>query len=461
MENNDKDFAQLGKNYQEKVVHALFHDKKFADQMSDVLEPSYFTYKYLELLTDKLFSHARKYKEFPSADVVEMQIAQDEAISKNDALLIQVNDFISRMKTTPIDGDIKWIQENSLEFCQRQALVGAITDILDKVEEKEYSSIQKIMKEALNKGAPRDAGHDYDDGVVARAKKSVRSPMSTGWPVVDKILNGGWEKGTISTIIAPTGAGKSMFLVNVAAAGIEQGLKVLYITLEMADWKIALRADSYFSGIPINDIPDNTEKVKEAISSKVKGKLIVKEWPTKTASVQTIRAHLQKLEQTKEFKPDIIVLDYADLLRGSKGYGEKRYELEGNYEELRCLAQEFNCAVVTADQTNRAGLNEELVTLSAIAESYAKATVCDLIMTVSRTVADKENGTGRLFIAKSRLGEDGVVLPFLLRPATVKVTVLDRNTNPAEIMLSDPDNFKKMMADRFNAMTSGTKNNKA
>jgi replicative DNA helicase len=224
----------------------------------------------------------------------------------------------------------------------------------------------------------------------------------------------------------------------------------------MADWKIGLRADSYFSGVSINDVPDNTDKVKQSISEKCKGRFIVKEWPTKTASVQTIRAHIQKLEQTKDFKPDVVLVDYADLLRASRGYGEKRHELEGNYEELRGLSQEFNCVMVTADQTNRGGMNEELVTLTAIAESYAKATVCDLIMTVSRTVADKENGTGRLFIAKSRLGEDGVVFPFLFRPATVKVDVLDKSVNPVEAMLSNPEQAKKTMAERFMKMQSGS-----
>lgn len=450
-------FIKMGNTYQEKVVQALLQDYSYADQMSDVLDPGYFTLKYLQHIVSNFFSYKQKYKKFPTVDLIEILIQQDEKTAEDLVLLSQVRSFLVKTKENPLNGDMKWVQDNSLEFCQRQALISAVSKVLDKVDEKDYGSIQSIIKDALNKGAPRDAGHEYQDNLELRTRKSVRDPISTGWPPIDKILNGGWEKGTLTTFIAPTGAGKSMFLVNIACAAIEQGLNALYCTLEMADWKIGLRADSYFSGIPINDISQNEEKVKSILDDKLKGRLIIKEWPTKQATVQTIRSHLQKLEQTKNFKPDILLVDYADLLRGTKGYGEKRYELEGIYEELRALAQEFNVVLITADQTNRAGLNDEIVTLASIAESFAKATVCDLIVTVSRRMEDKQNNTGRLFVAKSRLGDDGVVFNFILKTATVKVKVLDQQQNPIEEMMKDSESFKKMMADRHRDMAKGIK----
>lgn len=441
-------FSKMGRSYQERVVQALFQDPRYADQMSDVLEPKYFSLDYLEVMSRMLFDYQKEYKEFPSLGLIEIMVSNDESLSKNDVLVTQVRDFVKRAAENPLNGDMQWIQDNSLEFCKRAACVHALTKALEKIEDKDYESITKIMKDALNRGASRDAGHDYSDGLGSRSKKNRRDPISTGWKPVDKVLNGGWERGTLSTFIAPTGAGKSMFLVNVAAAAIAQGLNVLYVTMEMADWKIGLRADSYFSGIPINEISDNVEKVQAAIGSNVKGRLIIKEWPTKSASVQMIRAHIQKLEQLREFKPDIVIVDYADLLKSSGGYGDKRHELEGIYEELRGLGQELKMVMITADQTNRGALNEELVTLGAIAESYAKATVCDLIFTVSRTMEDKQNGTGRLFVAKSRLGDDGMVFSFQLRPATVKVTVLDHSENPVSKTLNDPEEFRKAMANR-------------
>jgi replicative DNA helicase len=190
--------------------------------------------------------------------------------------------------------------------------------------------------------------------------------------------------------------------------------------------------------------------VKEEIEKAVRGRLFIKEFPTKSASVQTIRAYLKRLETLENFRPDILVVDYADLLRSSRSYGEKRHELESNYEELRGLGQEFDCVVVTADQTNRSGLDQEVVTLSAISEAYAKATVCDLIMTVSRRREDKVTNTGKLFIAKSRLGADGKVFPFLMDGSTVKVKVLDEITDSdLEQMLGSTAPISSQMKERF------------
>jgi replicative DNA helicase len=240
-----------------------------------------------------------------------------------------------------------------------------------------------------------------------------------------------------------------MFLVNVGAAAIEAGLNCLYVTLEMADYKIGLRFDSYFSGVEINSIPEHQQEVEQAARAKVKGRLWVKEFPTKGATVQTIRSYIQRLQATKNFTPDVLVLDYADLMRGSRGYADKRFELEGNYEELRALAQEFNMVAVTADQTNRSGLDQEIVSISQIGESYAKATVCDLIMTVSRTMEDKQQNTGRLFIAKSRLGKDGVIYPFILNPATVKVRLLDETVDIEDILAQEQGRQQKQMAKKY------------
>lgn len=446
----ERSFKEQGVEYQHKLVHALLDDHDFADMMVDVLKPEYFTYSHLKAVVEKMFEYKATYREFPSIEVVIMQITSDDEYSDDAALLTMLADFVDKVKKQPLNGDAMWIKETSLEFCKRGCLVETVGKMLDKIEGKKYDDLAGLLREALNKGTPKDHGHEYEFELDRRAKSSVRKPISTGWPVVDKWLNGGWERKTLSTFIAPTGAGKSMFLVNCACAGVEQGLNVFYATLEMADFKIGLRADSWYSGVAINDVPNNKEQVAAAIASKAKGRLIIKEWPTKRASVETIRGHIQRLKQAKDFVPDIVIVDYADLLKSSRSYGEKRHELEGVYEELRGLGQEFNCVVITADQTNRGGLDLELVTLSSIAESYAKATVCDLIMTVSRTPEDKVNGTGRLFIAKSRLGEDGKVLPFLFQPSTVKVNVLDQTQDPllARMQMEGKDATLEMMKKR-------------
>lgn len=446
-------FEKLGRSYQEKVLQALFEDPIYAEMMTDVFEGKYFTYTHLEKMAEIFFDYRTKYKEFPSVDVAMLQLNQGFA-EEDPALMSMANDFITRMKTHPLNGDKGWIQESSLEFCKRQKLIQAVGKCLEQIEGKNYDKISGTIREALDKGSPKDHGHDYAEEVDSRAVKSVREPISSGWPVLDKYLNGGYERKTITTFIAPTGAGKSMFLVNAACALVSQGLNVLYVTLEMADYKIGLRADSWYSGMAIDDVSKEPAKVKAAIIEKAKGRFFIKEWPTKRATVDTIRSHVQRLIQTKDFKPDAIIVDYPDLLRSQKSYGEKRHELEGNYEELRGLAQELNCVMIVADQTNRGGLDLELVTISNIAEAYSKATVCDLILTISRTAEDKMEGTGKLFIAKSRLGQDGIVLPFLLSTSkNIRVTVLDHNEDSISMMMrtADEESMKKFMKNRVDS----------
>lgn len=444
-----KSFEEMGRGYQERVLQALFEDQTYAESMLEVFDPVHFTYAHLKGLARVLFEHRGKYKEFPGVEVALLQLRQAE---DDPATLSMAADFVRRMSETPLNGDRIWIQESSLEFCQRQQLIAALGQCLDQVESKKYDNIAGTIRDALSKGTPRDHGHEYSEDIEVRVAKAVREPISTGWPTLDKYLGGGWERKTLVTFIAPTGAGKSMFLVNASAALVAQGLNVLYVTLEMADFKIALRHDSWFANVAIDDVPKEIEKVRAAIGQQAKGRLFVKEWPTKFATVDMIRSHIQRLIATKNFKPDAIIVDYADLLRPARSYGEKRHELEGNYEQLRGLGQELNCLVITADQTNRGGLDLELVTISAIAECYAKATVCDGIFTVSRTPEDKYNGTGRLFLAKSRFGPDGIILPFILRTKeSVRVALMDHDEDNISMLVktTGEEGMRKFLGDRL------------
>jgi len=444
-----RSFEELGRGYQERVLQALFEDPTYAESMFEVFSPEYFTYAHLRGLARVLFDHRAKYREFPGMEVSLLQLRQQD---DDPAAMAMATDLVKRMTEVPLNGDRAWIQESSLEFCKRQQLISALGKCLEQVENKKYDSIAGTIREALDRGSPRDHGHDYGEDIDVRVAKAVREPISTGWPTLDKYLGGGWERKTLVTFIAPTGAGKSMFLVNVSAALAAQGLNVLYVTLEMSDFKIGLRHDSWFGGVAIDDVPRDVDRVKASIKERMKGRLLIKEWPTKTATVETIRSHVQRLIATKNFKPDAIVIDYADCLRPVRSYGEKRHELESNYENLRGLGQELNCVVITADQTNRGGLDLEIVTISSIAESYAKATVCDGIFTISRTAEDKMNGTGRLFLAKSRFGPDGIVLPFLLQTReSVRVTLMDSDADAVTMLVKSTgeEGMRKFLGDRL------------
>ena len=212
-----------------------------------------------------------------------------------------------------------------------------------------------------------------------------------------------------------------MALVHLGAEALRQGRTVIHYTLELADKVVATRYDSCLTGINLQDVFTNKEYIFDKIQD-VDGKLIVKEYPTKSASTNTLKTHLDKLTRLGE-DIGMVIVDYGDLLRPVSSQREKRNELESIYEELRAIAQTFDCPVWTASQTNRSGLNAEVITMESISEAYSKCFVADFIFSLSRTVEDKNNDSGRIFVAKNRNGADGLVFPIEMSTRNVKIRV--------------------------------------
>ena len=225
-----------------------------------------------------------------------------------------------------------------------------------------------------------------------------------------------------------------MALVHLGAAALREKKTVIHYTLELADVVVASRYDSCLTKIPLSHLHSFKEEIYEQVQD-IEGTLIVKEYPTKSASTRSLRTHLEKL-QMRDIHPDMVIVDYGDLLRPISSKNEKRHELESIYEEMRGLAREFNCCLWTASQTNRSGLNAEVITLESISEAFNKCFVADFIFSLSRTVEDKQSNTGRIFIAKNRNGPDGLVFPISMHTANVQIEVLQPTGDEPRVMSS-------------------------
>jgi replicative DNA helicase len=255
--------------------------------------------------------------------------------------------------------------------------------------------------------------------------------VSTGWKQLDDISKGGLGSGELGVVVAPTGAGKSMVLVHLGAQALKQGKNVIHYTLELADTVVASRYDSAITGVELRNLPVFKEKIYEEVKE-IEGKLIVKEYPTRSATIQTIKNHIEKM-RIRGFEPDMIIVDYGDLIRPiSSRKDEKRHQLETIYEELRGLAQTCECPLWTASQTNRSGLNAEVITMESISEAFNKCFVADFIFSVSRTVKDKNTNGGRVFVAKNRNGPDGLVYPIFMDTSCVSIKVLPPTDDTVE-----------------------------
>ena len=253
----------------------------------------------------------------------------------------------------------------------------------------------------------------------------------------------------MGVVIAPTVAGKSMALVHLGTRALVEGKTVVHFTLELGDTVVAGRYDSCLTGIHLKDLYHRKDDIYDEVKD-VKGNVIVKEYPTKSASVLTLRNHLSKL-QNRGIEIGTIIVDYADLLKPTgNNYNEKRIELETIYENLRGLSQEFKCPIWTASQTNRGGLNAEVITMESISEAFNKCFVADFIFTLSRTIEDKNVNAARMFVAKNRNGPDGLVYPMKMDTSNVLLEVLEPDGNSiTDINKEAAKNQKQKLADIY------------
>ena len=234
---------------------------------------------------------------------------------------------------------------------------------------------------------------------------------------------------------------------------------MVHYTLELGDTIIATRYDSCLTGYPLSDIINFKDEVYEEIKD-IEGKLIVKEYPTKSASTNTIKSHLNRLIK-RGIKPGLIIVDYADLLKPVVVRKEKRNELESIYEELRGISTEFQCPIWTASQTNRSGLNAEVITMEQISEAFNKCFVADFIFSVSRTIEDKQNNQGKMFIAKNRNGPDGMIYDLFMDPGSAKIKVMPKTNTSSAVPMNPvaltPSMQRNLLQNKYDKFRKGNK----
>ena len=414
-------FSKYGKSFQEKLCMVILDDRAFADQIEEVLDVGFLELNYLKLFLNKVFAYRKKYEVHPSRDIMKT-ILRSELDSENELTVKQVREYYVRSQVSD-PTDLKYIKDTALDFCKKQNLKSAMVKSIGLLQNSSFDEISQVINDSLKLGVDNDTGYDYKRDFEERFKPRFRNPVTTGWELIDAVCKGGLGQKELGVVIAPTGAGKSMALVHLGTQALKEGKTVVHYTLELQDTVVASRYDSCLTKIPLESLSSFKEKIFEEVSD-VPGQLIVKEYPTKTASTQTVRNHLEKLRM-RNIEVDMIIIDYGDLLRPVRYLKEKRTELESIYEELRGIAAEYEAPVWTASQTNRSGLNAEVITMESISEAFNKCFVADFIFSISRTIEDKVANSGRLFVAKNRNGPDGIIFPLFMDTSNVCIKVLE------------------------------------
>jgi|TARA_B100001758_G_scaffold115637_1_gene99088 hypothetical protein len=414
--------VQYGTSFQSKIIVSLLNDVKFTKQIIDILEVSYFDSDSNKFIIKTIQDYFAKYKTVPTMEALKVFIDDIE----NDVLKSGVVDFLRQAWSHRESPDLEFVKEKCLEFCKNQVIKNAIMESVELLDNHQYDDIKGVMDKAMTAGVERDIGHEYITGFEERMTEQSRNTLPTKWDSINELMDGGLAGGELGVIVAPAGIGKSWTLQALGAEAVRKGKTVIHYTLELNAEYVGLRYDTIVSGQPTGNLQYYKEEVLQAIG-KLKGDLIIKYYPTRTASVNTLTAHLQQCE-LQGIKPDLVIVDYADIMKSTQHFTEKRHQLGHIYEELRGMAGEFDIPIWTASQANRSSLEEDVIGADKVSEDYSKVMTADFVMSMSRKVEDKIANTGRFHVIKNRFGPDGITFPATINTNTGYIMIYESTT---------------------------------
>lgn len=444
---NVDNLAKYGATFQAKVLACLVSSQEFLQQSLDVLNPNYFESDAGQWIVGETIDYFATYKSLPTIEVFKIELDKE----RDDVLKVAVKEQLRTAFQRRNDDDLQYVKDSFLDFAKNQALKSAIIKSVDLLQAGRYGDIKGLVDSALKAGQPRNIGHDWKKDVDIRLAGESRDAVTTGWEIVDSLTGGGLAAGELGVIAAPSGIGKSWALATIGANAAKAGKRIVYYTLELNENYVGLRFDTIFTGIEPGNIPNNADQVRSVIDS-VAGDIIIKYYPPSSITTHTIRAHLENLISNK-MKPDMMIIDYADLMRSTERSDARHEELGQIYKELRGLAGELGLPCWTASQTQRSSIQDDVIQADKIASSYEKIMNADLVISLSRKLEDKANHTGRAHVMKNRFGADGITLPVYMNTGVGKIEIYDENSSKGILlkkqMQAGEGILKKTLAKKF------------
>ena len=397
--------TKYGSSYQSKVGASLISDTRFLEQVTEITKPAFFESQANQWIIGQLQSYFSEYHTSPTMEVFKIKVGDID-----DKILKQM--VVEQLKIVYLQigaDDLPYVKNEYLTFSKNQRVKDALLKSVDLLKAGNYDKIIDTMMAASKVGLENDLGLDYVDNFESIIEDVKRNSISTGWDVVDELMDGGLGPGELGVVMAPSGIGKSWFLSKIACSAIQMGMNVLHYTLELSENYVGQRYTTILTGIQTTEHKERKDEIIRKIKQ-TSGRVRIKYYPPQFATSKTLSAHIEKLRATG-FNPNLIIIDYADLLKSSNSRDGLYAELGGIYEELRGLSGEAGIPIWTATQTNRAAIDHEVIQADSVGDSYKKVQTADFIMSVSRKTKDKLSNTGRIHIVKNRFGPDGMTFP--------------------------------------------------
>ena len=406
----------MNTNLEQVILRNILTDDEYTRKVLPFIKPEYFEGIY-RILFRETAKFVTKYNKLPTAEAFKIELDQSDRLNGENYTVAMdlLPQLFAKEKT-----DSDWLIQNTEKWCQDRAIYNAVMESISIIDGKHETmtkgALPDLLSKALGVAFDTNVGHDYIDNVEDRwdfyNKQEERIPFDLEH--FNTITKGGVPKKTLNIALAGTGVGKSLFMCHVASSALTDGKNVLYITMEMAEERIAERIDANLLNVPIDQLETMpktmfTEKVKQ-LSSKTKGKLIIKEYPTGSAHSGHFRALLNELKLKRQFEPDIIFIDYLNICASSRMKGMGGAINSYNYikaiaEELRGLAVEFDVPIFSATQTTRSGYSNSDVGLEDTSESFGLPATADLMFALISTEELEQQGQFMVKQLKNRYND--------------------------------------------------------
>ena len=410
MSKNEKnDFGFLGVDYQNRLLNQIIVDTKFGESVIDAIDPNYFQTADLRNIMVAVKNIKDNYGSIPDYPTLEFKLKQiDESILRN-FTLERLETIRNITVKTP-----KLIHEEAIKFCKQQELSKAVKKIqklIDTGKAENFDSAGEFVRTALDVGYAKDDDTTLFDGIDEVLADDYRNPIPTGIAKLDEVMNGGLSKTELGVVVAPFGIGKTTLATKIANSAFNEGYNVLQIFFEDQPKVIKRKHYSCWTGYELNTLGIYREeviaKVKE-MEEKSNGSLKLKRFPSDGTTIKTIRKYIEK-KISEGFRPDILLLDYIDCVQPSRKFDDV-YAGEGNVmREFETMLSDFNIAGWTFVQGNRSSIKAEVVEADQIGGSIKKGQIGHFIMSIAKSLSQKDSGHANIAILKSRFGKDGLV----------------------------------------------------
>ena len=410
--------SSYGIHFQTKVISSLLTHKEFLVNIHDIISEEYFDNSAHKWVITEILRYYDKYHTTPSMEVLKIELKRID----NEVLQLSIKEQLKEAYKAS-DDDLAYVEEEFSNFCKNQQLKKALLTSVDLLNAGDYDSIRHLVDNALKAGGDKNLGLEYSKDIESRYREEHRIAVPTPWPLFNDLMQGGLGEGDFGLIFGNPGGGKSWTLIALGAHAVQQGFNVIHYTLELGEDYVGRRYDACFTNIPVNTILQHKEAVEKEILG-LPGNLVIKEYSPGKASISTLESHIQKCIDL-DFKPDLILIDYVDLLRSKRNNRERKDEIDDIYLSTKGLARELKVPIWSVSQVNRAGAKDDIIEGDKAAGSYDKIMITDVAISLSRKKEDKVAGTGRFHIMKNRYGIDGMTFGAKIDTSTGHFEVFD------------------------------------